>query len=94
MHQNKRELLNSEHRMPYKKVVRKSSKYKSSAITRELPSCSLRMELLTDWGEGKLVEFPCEEEGLLGMNEVNRIPLFISADLAETEAINIISRTC
>lgn len=52
------------------------------------------MELLTDCGEGKLVEFPCEEEGLLGMNEVNRIPLFISADLAETEAINIISRTC
>lgn len=52
------------------------------------------MELLTDWGEGKLVEFPCEEEGLLGMNEVKGIPLFISADLAETEAINIISRTC
>jgi len=43
----------------------------------------------------QLVEFPSREEGLLElMSEVQGTPLFISADLAETEAINIISRTC
>jgi len=42
----------------------------------------------------QLVEFPSREEGLLEMCEAQGTPLFISADLAETEAINIISRTC
>jgi len=63
----------------------------SRVITRELPSCSLKMELFF----AQLVEFPSREEGLLElMSEVQGTPLFISADLAETEAINIISRTC
>lgn len=40
------------------------------------------------------VVFPSREEGVFEMSEVQGTPLFISADLAETEAINIISRTC
>lgn len=49
----------------------------------------------TDGGEGKLVEFRGGEEEFVfvWMSEVKGIPLFISADLAEVDAINIISRT-
>lgn len=91
------------HRVPHNKVCCLTDYHltlnRANTIKGELPPCSLQMELFsagkqTDCGEGKLLEVPCGEEGIAGKSEVKGIPLFISADLAEAAAINIISCTC